>query len=336
MAEQLMHAAVLKERAFPPVFEVEQIPIPTPGPGEVLIKMDSAPINPSDLAFITGSYSSPKPHPCIPGFEGSGTIVSSGGGFLAWSLVGKRVACSGDQTSFYGTWAEYMVTPAKHCVKLVDDVSLEEGCSFFVNPLTVVMFSKFIQTGKHQAVIHNAAASALGKMLNKHLQRLGVPLINIVRRQEQVDTLRALGAEYVLDSSQEGFAEQLTQLSTQLNATIGFDAIGGEETGVMFNALQPGGTVHVYGGLSGRPVSGMNIGDLISKDKTVKGAWLTPWLKQQGLIGAWSAVSTVQKYIKTDFSFEVANRFSLERIMEALAYYKANMSAGKTLIKPGS
>jgi NADPH:quinone reductase-like Zn-dependent oxidoreductase len=229
-----------------------------------------------------------------------------------------------------------MVTSAQSCAKLYDDVSLEEGCSFFVNPMTVVMFSQLIKTGKHQAVIHNAAASALGKMLNKHLQRLGVPLINIVRRQEQVETLRALGAEYVLDSSQEGFVEQLTQLSTQLNATIGFDAIGGDATGVMFNALQPGGSVHVYGGLSGKQASGMNIRDFISRDKSVKGVWRTAWVKQLGLIGTWSAISTVQKHIKTDFSSEIANRFPLEQIMEALAYYKANMSAGKTIIKLGS
>jgi NADPH:quinone reductase-like Zn-dependent oxidoreductase len=336
MAEQLMRAAVLKERAQHPVLKIEEIPIPTPGHGEVLIKIDSSPINPSDVLFITGDYPLSKADPCIAGFEGSGTVVSSGGGFLAGSLVGKRVACSGNQQSFYGTWAEYMVTPAQTCVKLPDDVSLEEGCSFFVNPLTVVMFSQLIKAGKHQAVIHNAAASALGKMLNKHLQRLGVPLINIVRRQEQVEILRALGAEYVLDSSQEGFVEQLTQLSTQLNATIGFDAIGGEATGVMFNALQSGGTVHVYGVLSGQPVSGMGIGDLISRDKTVTGAWLSPWMKQQGLIGSWRAISTVQKYIKTDFSFEIANRFPLEQITEALAYYKANMSAGKTIVKIGS
>jgi NADPH:quinone reductase-like Zn-dependent oxidoreductase len=336
MATRLMKAAVLKVRASPPVFEIQQIPIPSPGPGEVLVKIDSSPINPSDLGFIAGNYPTPKPHPCIAGFEGSGTVVSNGGGLLGWTLVGKRVACLTDLKSFSGTWAEYMVTPAKICVKLADDVSLEEGCSFFVNPLTVVMFSKFIQTGKHQAVIHNAAASALGKMLNKHLQRQGVPLINIVRRQEQVDTLRALGAEYVLDSSQEGFAEQLTQLSTQLNATIGFDAIGGEETGVMFNALQPGGTVHVYGALSGRPVSGLNIGDFITKDKHVKGAWVTTWIPQQGLVGTLGAMSTVQKHIKTDFSSKIANRFGLDHLPEALAYYKDNMSAGKTLIKPGS
>jgi NADPH:quinone reductase-like Zn-dependent oxidoreductase len=329
-----MKAAVLKVRALHPVFEMQQIPIPTPGPGEVLVKIDSCPINPSDVSFITGNYPTPKPLPCIPGFEGSGTVVSSGGGLLGWSLVGKRVACFSDLMSFDGLWAEYTVTRAKNCAKIPDYVSLEEGCGMLVNPLTVVMFSQLIKAGKHQAVIHNAAASALGKMLNKHLQRLGVPLINIVRRQEQVETLRALGAEYVLDSSQEGFVEQLTRLSTQLNATIGFDAIAGEATGVMFNALQPGGTVHVCGALSGRLVSGMNIRDFISKDKAVTGAWLTPWMKQQGLLGRFNAISTVQKHIKTDFSFSIANRFTLDQISEALAYYKANMSAGKTLIGP--
>jgi NADPH:quinone reductase-like Zn-dependent oxidoreductase len=334
MVEKLMRAAVLKVRSDYPVIEIEQIPIPSPGPGEVLIKIDSAPINHSDLLFLVGNIKSPRPHPCIPGFEGSGTVVSSGGGLLAWLLSGKRVACKSDQASFYGTWAEYMVAPATSCVKLAEDVSLEEGCSSFVNPLTVMMFSQLTQAGKHQAVVINAAASTLGKMLNKHLQRLGVPLINIVRRQEQVETLRALGAEYVLDSSQEGFAEQLTQLSTQLNATIGFDAVAGEATGTLLNALQPGGTVYVYGHLSGEISSGMNIKDFISHDKTVKGAMLLRWIKQQGLIGAWSAVSTVQKYIKTDFSFEIANRYPLEQIMEARASYMSNMSAGKILIKP--
>jgi NADPH:quinone reductase-like Zn-dependent oxidoreductase len=336
MADQLMKAAVLQVKGTQPVIEIQLVPIPTPAPGEVLVKIDSSPINPSDLAFISGNYASIKPNPCIPGFEGSGTVVSSGGGVLAWSLVGKRVACNSNKTSFYGTWAEYMVTPAYNCVKLAEDVSLEEGCSMFINPLTVVMFSQLTQAGKHQAVIHNAAASALGKMLNKHLQRLGVPLINIVRRQEQVETLRALGAEYVLDSSQEGFVEQLGQLSAQLNATIGFDAIAGEATGVMISALQPGSTVHVYGGLSGQPSSGMSKRSLVYEDKTVKGAWMPPWKQRLGFIGAWRAMSTVLKYIKIDFSFNISNRFPIEQVLEALKYCNSNMSAGKTLLKPGS
>mmetsp|Transcript_1030 Transcript_1030/g.2513 ORF Transcript_1030/g.2513 Transcript_1030/m.2513 type:complete len:337 (-) Transcript_1030:3623-4633(-) len=336
MAERLMRAAVLKVRSNPPEIVVENVPIPTPGPGEILVRMDSSPINPSDLAFLGGAYPSPKPNPCIPGFEGSGTVVESGGSLYGWSLVGKRVAVTSDQNSFYGCWAEYLVTPAKNCFKIADEVSLEEASCFFVNPLTVVMFLKHIQTGKHQAVIQNAAASALGKMLIKSLQRLNIPIINIVRRAEQVEILRDIGAEHVLDSSQEDFKIRLHELSRQLNATIGFDAIAGDATGVIFNALQPGGTVYVYGGLSEAQSAGLGILDLIAMDKSVKGAWLTPWISKQGMFGAWCAITTVQKYIKSDFRSEIANRFPLEQTMEALAYYKSNMSAGKTLIKAGS
>lgn len=327
-----MKAAVLTVKGSLPTIEIQQVHIPTLGPQEVLIKMDSSPINPSDLSFMKGSYPIPKPHPCIPGFEGSGTVVELGEDIMNTRFMGKRVACTTDQDSFYGCWAEYLVTSYQNCYSLSDEVTFEEGSTLNVNPLTVIMFEELIRKNLASAVIQNAAASSLGKMMITAMKYKRITLINIVRRQEQVKTLKDLGEEYVLCSSDEDFVERLSELSLQFNATVGFDAVGGEDTGTMFNALQPGGTLYVYGGLSGKPAAGLNFRDFISKGKTVKGAWKTAWFKEPFMIRTlyWKYA---ERRIKRDLYTNFSNRFKLDDIHEALAYYKSNMSAGKVLIK---
>ena len=125
----------------PNTWEVSEVPKPKPQKGQVLIKMAYSPINPSDLAFLTGEYGLKKGFPIVPGLEGSGVVESSGGGFVANRLKGKNVACSAPTTG-NGTWAEYMVTEATKCVDLSPQVGLDQGAMLFVNPLTALAFSK--------------------------------------------------------------------------------------------------------------------------------------------------------------------------------------------------
>ena len=146
---------------------------------------------------------------------------------------------------YQGTWRQYLILKKSDATVLPDDVDLDVVSGSFVNPVTVCGFIDLYQKGGHKAIIHDAACSALGKILVKYAQKLSIPLINIVRRPEQVQILEALGAEYIVNSSSETFKEDLTALVQKLNATIFFDAIGGEITGQVLDWMPIKSTVHV-------------------------------------------------------------------------------------------
>ncbi|HLY25746.1 MAG TPA: alcohol dehydrogenase catalytic domain-containing protein, partial [Aggregatilineales bacterium] len=151
-------------------------PVMAPGPGEVLIKVAAAPVNPSDLAFLKGMYGTRKKLPVVPGFEGSGTVIAAGSGIVPNFYVGRRVAfVAGDGD---GTWAEYAVTSATLCIPLPQGVSLEQGSMTMVNPLTALAFLEIVKQGRHKAIINTAAASALGKMMLKLSLKNGLPIIH--------------------------------------------------------------------------------------------------------------------------------------------------------------
>lgn len=150
--------------------EVRQVPIPKPGPGEVLIKVEASPINPSDLAFLKGVYGSRKKLPCIPGFEGSGTIVENGGGLYGWTMVGKRVSFASNEHSEYGSWAEYTCTNATMCSPIDPKTSFVQGSCSIVNPLSVYCMLEVVNKENVKVVVHTAAASALGRMMNRYFK----------------------------------------------------------------------------------------------------------------------------------------------------------------------
>jgi len=166
---------------------------------EVLVRMDAAAINPADLYLSRGNYGTKKPLPTVPGFEGSGVVVKTGGGLLAWRLLGRRVMCSSID-NLPGTWAEYTVTNANQCIALNNDkVSNELGACSFTNPLTVLAFLDIVQKEKHKAVIITAACSAIGKMINRLFNANNIKVINIVRRDDQVKLMKELGFNYIVD-----------------------------------------------------------------------------------------------------------------------------------------
>jgi len=306
--------------------EVAEVPMPVPKHGEVLVRMERAPINPSDLSSLQGTYNSSKraPLPCQCGFEGSGVVVATGGGVLAGKLFGKKVACAarGDGR----TWAEYAVFTATNVVELPDDVTFEEGCAVFVNPLTVAAFVEIARAGGHKAILHTAAASALGKMLNKHAKRYGIEVINVVRKPEQKATLEALGAKYVVVTSEESWPEKLAELCKQLDCRIGFDAVGGELVGTLLKAMPPKSTLHVYGGLAQEAIGKIRVTDVLFLGKTLKGFWLTPYLAQKSLLGRKRMADRVVRYLKEDFKTEFAAAYPLDKIGDALLAYTSNMN----------
>lgn len=308
-----------------------EIPVPHPQAGQVLVRMAAAPINPSDLGTLSGSsYSGKHSYPFTPGLEGSGTVVETGSGLLARQLNGRRVACSalmpGD-----GTWAEYMVTSAKLCVPLNKTISLEQGALLLVNPLSALAMFEIARGGQHRALVSTAAASALGAMILRLGKRHSLPIIHIVRRQAQVDWVRSLGGEHVLNSSDADFVGQLRTLADNLHATLLLDAIGGDMTRQLVEAAPYGSTILLYSRLSGEN-SVLDARQALIKALHLDGWFLANWVREKNMLQVLRLSQKAQSFLATDLQSPIHARFPLSAAQQALESYVSDMGAGKVLL----
>jgi len=342
---------------------LEERPLPELADGQVVVAVEASPINPSDLGVLLGPASpagltrdgddlvGSVPAELLPrvrdrldkslpvGNEGAGTVVAG-----VPELVGKRVALFGGSI-----WADYRVADADAVVELPDDVSTAEGAALFVNPLTALAMVETMRAENHTALVHTAAASNLGQMLVKICADDGVPLVNIVRRPEQVELLKGIGAEHVVDSSQPDFAEQLTEAIRATGATLAFDAVGGGTlAGHILSAMeraQPplasytpyGSTTHkqvyIYGGLDRGPTE---------LDRTFGMAWglggwlLTPYMQAAGPDEVQRMRARVAAEITTTFASTYTQHVSLAEALtpEAIAGYGKQATGEKYLINP--
>jgi len=228
---------------------LDEVDLAEPGPEEVIVRVDAAPVNPTDLALMLsgadlsratasdGAVIAPVPAAVLQmfpgridqrlpvGTEGSGTVIAAGASPAAQALVGKVVAASG------GMFASHRKLPVAAVRELPPGATVEDGASSFVNPMTALSFVETMRAEHHKAIVHTAAASNLGQMLVKICAADRVPLVNIVRRPAHVEQLRALGAEHVLDSSAPTFGQDLIAAIGATGATLAFDAIGGGPLG---------------------------------------------------------------------------------------------------------
>ena len=229
---------------------LQQVPVAEPAADEVVVRVEASPLNPSDLgllfgaadvttAKISGGAANPVVTATIPeklmrgmgarvgqsmpvGNEGAGVVIKAGSTDAAQALLGKTVAMLGGSM-----YAQYRTLKVAQCLPLPAGTTPAEGASCFVNPLTSLGMVETMRREGHTALVHTAAASNLGQMLNKICLKDGVDLVNIVRKQEQADLLKGLGAKYVCDSSAPTFMDDLTNALVATGATIAFDAIGG-------------------------------------------------------------------------------------------------------------
>jgi NADPH:quinone reductase len=241
---------------------IAERPVDQPGPDEVVVRLEAVPINPSDLmtllagadpanASTDGSANAPEtriplpPESALayrgrvgvalePGLAGAGTVVATGEN--CERMIGRRVAALSMRR---GTFGQYVTVSTAECALLPQDISSREGADVFCNPMTALAIAETVRLEGHGALIHTAAASNLGQMLVRICREDGIPLVNIVRRDEQAKLLTAIGAEHVCNSSAADFSEQLRSAVTATGATIAFDAIGGGAMpGVLLEAME--------------------------------------------------------------------------------------------------
>jgi NADPH:quinone reductase-like Zn-dependent oxidoreductase len=248
---------------------------------------------------------------------------------------GKKVAClnHGDGD---GLWAEYAIVSTQGgALPLDKSVSLEQGSMSAINPLTASAFLEIARKGGHKSIVLTAAASSLGQMVNRLGQSEGVQVINIVRREAQVELLKAGGAGIVINSSQADFEQQLHDACHKHNARLAFDAVAGPMTGQLLKALPEGSKVSVFSALSNENVQ-VGPDQYIFENKSVDGFWLGPWLfDTKNLIQVLMMWRRTQKLIATDLRTEVRARYPYQEAKTAVQDYTSQMTGGKVLLTPG-
>ena len=328
---ETMRALVVPEPGAPP--RVETRPVPRPRQGEVLVRLAASPINPSDLSTIEGEYGIGWPFPLIPGLEGSGRVVASGDGLLPRMLRDRPVACVADKQ---GLWAEYAVTQAARCVSLPRDVPVGAAAMSFVNPLTAIALVRIARRGGHWSAVSTAAGGALGRMIRARARAEGVKIVNVVRRAEQAEALRQEGARHVLSTDQPDFDDRLAETCRSLRCRMAFDAVGGDLTFRLGEALGRGGEILVYGGLAKKAAT-LHPGTMIFKGLTVRGFWLSRWLTERSFPEELWMARQVTRALRGGFAeSRVARIVDLADGAEAVSAYAGNMSAGKVLLSTGA
>lgn len=355
--------------------EISLLDVPTPEPAadEVVVRVEATPINPSDLGLLVGAAdmstakaSGTKEFPVITakvpqaamgamaarldqsmpvGNEGAGLVIRTGSSEAATALMGKTVAMIGG-----AMYAQYRTLKARDCQPLPEGTTAAEGASWFVNPLTALGMTETMRREGHKALVHTAAASNLGQMLNKICLKDGIPLVNIVRSQAQADILRKIGAKHIVDSSAPTFLNDLTNALVETGATIAFDAIGGGKlAGQILTCMEIainktakeysryGSSVHkqvyVYGALDIAPIElprgfGMAWG--------VGGWLLTPFLQKIGPAEIARLRQRVVDELKTTFASHYTKVVSLQEALDPanLAAYAKRATGEKFLINP--
>ncbi len=349
--------------------------VPQPAPDEVVVRVEATPINPSDIGLLFGAAdlgtllasSGPNgpvvtaaiPEAALPsmaprmdlampvGNEGAGLVIDAGSSPAAQALLGKTVAVLGG-----GMYAQFRCVKAEQCLVLPAGTTAAEGASCFVNPLTALGMVHTMRLEGHKALVHTAAASNLGQMLNRICIADGIGLVNIVRKPEQADLLRGIGARHVCDSSSPGFMQELTEAVHATGATVAFDAIGGGRLpGQILTAMeaaisrQPGEysrygsnvhkQVYIYGGLDTSPtVITRNFGMTWGV-----GGWLLfPFLQRIGAAEAQALRQRVVSELKTTFASGYSGEISLHDALkpEVIAHYTRRATGVKFLINPNN
>ncbi len=325
---------------------IDPVDLGEPGPDEVIVRVEAAPVNPTDIFLmlsmadlakahvVDGALEAPVPpgvtkvfagrldQPLAVGTEGAGTVVAAGAN--AQALMGKRVGANG------GMFATHRKLPAKSVRELPAGASAEAGASWFVNPMTALSFVETMRAEGHAAIVHTAAASNLGQMLVKICAADRVPLVNIVRRPAQVAQLRALGAEHVLDSSAESFGRELVDAVAATGATLAFDAIGGGTLGAqILDAMERVASrsmktfshygsstlkqLYVYGGLDRAP---MQIARTFGLSWSISGYLVMNALRKLGPEVMARMSGRVMSELTTTFASHYSERIALAQLLD--------------------
>ncbi|MCH1568874.1 MAG: zinc-binding dehydrogenase [Alphaproteobacteria bacterium] len=353
------------------VLSIIENDMPTPNDDEVVVEMEAAPINPSDMFPLLGfaDYSkgklvtegneqkmiAPVPEQFVDamrarldqtlpvGNEGAGRVIAAGAN--AKHLEGKLVSLVTGQC-----YQQFVKAPAFMCLPHKDDTTANEAASSYVNPLTALGFIETLKAEGHKAMVHTAAASNLGQMVLKLCQQEGIDIICVIRSDEQAKILKDLGAKYIVDSTADDFNAQLVDAMADTEATLGFDAIGaGDMADTLLSSMERALSrnasglntygsdqhkqVYIYGRLAQGAVT---LGQSYGMHWGLGGWLLTPFLQKAGLEKLAEMQTRVADEIKTTFASHITDELTLSEAIdpENIARYMPKKTGEKYLIKP--
>lgn len=310
------------------VLVTEEVPTPSPGAGEVLLRMRARPVNPSDLSMVRGRYGQLPDLPATPGLEGVGEVEALGEGVDAVA-VGARVVPLG----VAGTWAERVCAPAAAVVPVPDGVGDEAAAQLVVNPLSAwVLLMEELDVQPGDWLAQSASGSTLGRVVLQIARARGVRTINLVRRAEQEDELRALGADEVVVGDGEAAVARIREITGGEGVAKAIDAVGGTVGATLAAALAPRGTLITYGRLSQESVP-LDTGLQIFRGTTVRGFWLTRWFQESPPEHVAATIATVLGRIAEGaIDPPVEARYDLADVRAAVAHAERPGRSGKVLL----
>ncbi len=316
-----------------PFVEYGDLPDPEPADGQVKIKMILASVNPSDEMFVQGLYGQPRILGNGAGFEGVGEIVASGGGAIADGLKGLRVAFVASQGQ-PGTWSEYSIADAMTCIPLIDGVRDEDGAAMIVNPLTALAMFDLVKQNDSKSFIVSAGASQLCKLMISAAHDEGYEPIALVRRDSQVELLKAIGAAHVLNTESQTFLADLSAITRVEKPRVFLDAVANQTSAKVFDTMPNHGRWVIYGKLDEELPTLIQPGQMIFQSKVIEGFWLTKWMMEKPLAEKMSVIQSVQQRFasgkwQTDVTAIVPLGQAIEQLPNELA--KPN---GKVFIRP--
>lgn len=350
---------------------LEDVTVGAPAADEVVVRVEATPINPSDLGLLLGPANlstmeagGTATRPVLTmqlhkgtlpmvkarlgesmpvGNEGAGTVIAAGADMA--DMMGKKVGMLGG-----AMYTQVRKLKARDCIVLPDNASAADGASMFVNPLTSLAFTEQMKMDGFKALVHTAAASNLGQMLNKICIADGIKLVNIVRSEEQVKLLKDIGAKYIVDSSRDDFEEKLTDAIAETEAYLGFDAVGGGKlTGQILNAMEAAANRTAteysrYGSNQGKRVyvyGALDVGPTILDRKfgltwDISGWLLTNFLAKAGMETALKMRARVKEELKTTFASKYTQTISLAEALkpDVVSAYQNKSTGEKYLIDP--
>ena len=309
------------------ILKVTDLPMPEPGPNEVRIKVIASPINPSDIMFVQNLYGIRPQLPSGAGFEGMGVVDALGEGVQM--QTGTRVSFTS-----VGTWAEYAIAHQRSLIPVPDAMMDDVAAQLFVNPFTAYAMVQDANVPEGGWLMLTAAGSAFGKMVIQLCAMRGIKTIGTVRRNDLNDELKTLGLTEVINTETETMATRVKEITEGKGVTCVLDAVGGNTATEALTCLAKGGTMLIYGLMSLQDPS-LNAGLMIFRELTVKGFWLTDWMRRVDSNTRQDVAKNVIRLLASGkIQLPVEASYSLDQIVEAVEHADRPGRWGKILVKP--
>lgn len=321
--------AVIFEKAGAPaeILEVKEVPLPEPKAGEVRMKVIASPVNPSDVMFVQNLYGIRPVFPSGAGFEGVGIVDAVGEGVSV--PIGTRASFTS-----IGAWSEYAISQAKSIIPVPAEMPDDVAAQLFVNPFTAyaMVLDSGVQAGEW--LMLTAAGSAFGKMVIQVCQLKGIKTIGTVRRPDMVDELKALGATEIINTTTESVTRRVKEITGGAGVKCILEAVAGKTAAQVLPCLENGGKMLVYGSLSIDDIP-LNAGVMIFKEITLKGFWLTTWMKTASSDAKKEVFGNVIQLLASgQIKLPVEAVYGLDDVVQAVTHSLAEGRTGKILVKP--